>query len=41
MLEEGIGPALKFADKCGGVALTPIKMPNLDDEENEMMLRST
>ena len=36
VLEEGIGPVLKFADKGGGVALTPIKMPNLDDEENEI-----
>ena len=36
VLEEGIGPALKFAEKGGGVALTPIKMPNLDDKENEM-----
>ena len=36
VMEEGIGPALKFADKGGGIAMTPIKMPNLDDDENEM-----
>ena len=36
VMEEGIDPALKFADKGGGIAMTPIKMPNLDDDENEM-----
>ena len=36
VMEEGIGPALKFADKGGGIVMTPIKMPNLDDDENEM-----
>ena len=36
VMEEGIGPALKFADKGGGIAMTPIKMPNLDDDENDI-----
>ena len=38
VMEEGIGPVLKFADKGGGIAMTPIaiKMPNLNDDENEM-----
>ena len=36
VLEEGTGPALKFADKCGGVVMIPIKMLDLDDEQNEM-----
>lgn len=35
-LEKSIGPALKFADKDGGIALTTIELANLDDEENEL-----
>ena len=36
VMEETIGPALKFADKGGGVALTPIRMHTLDGEDEEM-----
>ena len=36
VLEKGIGPALKFAGKDGGIALTTIELANLDDEENEL-----
>ena len=36
VLEENVGPALKFTDRGGGIALTPIKLHNLGDDGDEM-----
>ena len=36
VLEENVGPALKFTDRGGGLALTPIKLHNLGDDGDEM-----